>query len=569
MKNWKIKKKLRAAFFSLLSLFLIGMIIALYGLQLVSENVTTLAGDAVPTVEAIWKGRRAMVAVERALYMASDSGYTGNQEDVKKYVEDAEAQIFIIQDEVLPLLESSYGGDRTVLAEYRKIMESVKDVKEEIYEHMLAGDIKEGIEHLKNDYTPQFVKAAALLAQMTQDTEGRVDEFAENANNTNLTIIIVLVVLLSVGFLGTLVIIRTLTNSIMVPVNQIKDAAQGMAEGNFADRITYVSKDELGELSENIKKMAEKTQEVITDTARGLKEVADGNFNLIPKAEYVGEYTEIKKSIATIIVQLSNTMEEIALTAEQVDSGSRQVARAGQTLSEGAGEQASAVEELVATITETREQAKTGAKQAEEADQQTVDARVVVAECNKQMDTLLDAMKDIQGASEAIEKIIGKIEEIASQTSLLSLNAAIEAARAGEAGRGFAVVADEVRSLSEDSATAVKDTAELIRKTMAAVEKGSKIAEITAKSMQDVNEKTNQIRQAVSQIATTSEVQANSLDQIMHAVDQISQVVQENSAASEEIAASSQELSSQSEILNELAGKFQLLEKDARKTLLI
>lgn len=564
MKNWNINKKLTVSFASLVLLFLIGMIVALIGLRTVSGNVNTLASDAIPTVEAIWKGNRAMVAVERALYMASDAGYSGKKEDVKKYVEDAEMQLSVIKNEVLPLLENSYGGDRSNITNYTSIMESAKTVKEEIYRLMLDGEISQGIELLKNEYTPKFDQAAALLAKMTEDTQVRVVDFKNNANRMNMVIMMFLISLVVVNIVIAVIITKKITNGIVTPVNQIKDAAQRMAVGDFTNKITYVSQDELGELADHIKTMGEKTQEVIADTARGLKEVAKGNFDIAPKAEYVGEYEAIKIALATIIVQLSNTMEEIAVTADHVANGSSQIARAGQTLSEGAVEQSNAVEELSATITETREQADLGAEQAKEADRRTAEAGNVVAECNAQMEELVAAMKDIQSASEEIGKIIGKIEGIANQTSLLSLNAAIEAARAGEAGKGFAVVADEVGNLSDESSLAVKDTADLIQKTMAAVEHGSEIVEATAKSMQAVNARTEEIRGIVSSISLASENQSRSLEQITKAVDQIEQVVQDNSAASEESAAASEELYSQSETLNELTKRFQLLNKEVR-----
>lgn len=565
IKNWNIRAKLTLSFSLVIGFFLVSMIIALVSLNSVKKDIGTLAQDAVPTVEAIWKGRRAMVAVERALYMASDAGYQKNQEDVKKHVEDAEAQLTVIKDEVLPLLEESYNGDRSLLENYSKIMESVKEVKEQVYALLLDGKTAEGIALLESDYTPKFVEAAGLLMKMTEETQSRVLEFDNKADRTNAIIMIVLSLMLVTGIGVSIVITLKLTAGIMKPVNEIITASKAMAEGDFDKEITYSNSDEFGVLANNIKDMREKTKEIIVDTARGLGEVARGNFNIVPRAEYFGAYEDIKKALSMIIVQLSNTMEEITASADQVASGAGQIAHAGKTLSEGAAEQASAVEELSATITETREQAQNGASRAKDANHETQETSAVVSECNLEMDNLLDAMKNIQMASEEIEKIIGKIESIASQTNLLSLNASIEAARAGEAGRGFAVVANEVGSLAEESSLAVKETADLIQKTMQAVNKGSEIAQGTADSMKNVNEKTLHIGTVISQIAGASENQSKSLDQIMQAVDQIAQVVQDNSAASQESAASSEELSGQSQVLKELAGRFVMLDKEIRK----
>lgn len=561
LENWSIRKKLIISFSVIMALFAAAMITALVSLNSLSSNVNTLAYDAVPTVEAIWKGRRAMVAVERALYMAANSE---TEDKVKQYVTDAETQMGIIREEVLPLLEENYGGDRNILVQYRSIMESVKEVKEQIYNLMLDGDLKGGIKLLESDYTPKFVEAATLLAQMTSDTQGRVDSFAVNANATNTTMIIVLLAFLLVGLAAAILIAFKLTASITRPINEIQEAAQFMAAGNYDIALTYESSNELGQLSANIRTMADKTREVIIDTARGLKEVAQGNFNISPKADYVGVFAEIKIALGTIIIQLSETMKNITESADQVAEGSDQIAHAAQTLSEGASDQASAVEELSATITETREKASTGAVQAESATSKTDATGQVVIECSNHMNNMLAAMQDIQKASEEISKIINNIESIASQTNLLSLNAAIEAARAGEAGRGFAVVADEVRTLAEESSQAVKDTENLIRKTIDAVGKGTEIAGLTAETLNSVKERTAEIGTIVKQMAVISEDQSQSLDQIMTAVDQITRVVQDNSAASQETAASSEELSAQSQTLKELVAQFQLIDKSKK-----
>lgn len=562
MKDMPIRSKLVVSFSLLIALFVVSILVAIIGLTSLSKNVNTLAYDAVPTVESIMKARRSMVAVERALYMAAQSG---ESEKVKQYVDNAEKEIGIIRDEVLPLLEESYGGDRSVLQEYRSIMESITDVKKQIYELMLAGDLDGGIQLLEEEYTPKFVSAAVLLSQMTEETDGRVDDFAKNANRTNAGILIILIVFLIIIIGISFLIEVKLTKAILEPVKQLMDAANKMAVGNYDIKISYDGKDELGELASNMRIMTDKTKAVITDTARGLREVAGCNFNITPKAEYEGVFGEIKTSIAGIILQLSDTMENITVAADQVAGGSSQIAHAAQTLSEGANEQASAVEELSATITETREQSIASAKQAKEANNKTEDTGKVVLECNRQMENMLHAMGDIKTASEEIGKIIGKIQSIANQTNLLSLNAAIEAARAGEAGKGFAVVADEVRALAEDSSLAVKDTEDLIRRTIEAVEKGTEIAGGTAKALENVKSRTAEIGTMVNEMSKNSAQQSGSLDQIMQAVDQIAQVVQDNSAASQESAASSEELSAQSQTLKELADKFELLSEDKKK----
>ena len=178
-----------------------------------------------------------------------------------------------------------------------------------------------------------------------------------------------------------------------------------------------------------------------------------------------------------------------------------------------------------------------------------------------QMKAMVDAMARINDTSKKIENIISEIEDIASQTNLLSLNASIEAARAGEAGRGFAVVADQIRQLAEQSTKSAVDTRELIEGSLQEINEGNKAAENAAASIETVVEGIEKIAEASRNISVVSKDQATAMDQAEQGVNQISEVVQANSATAQESSATSEELSAQAVSLDELISKFILPEK--------
>ncbi|MCL1820937.1 MAG: methyl-accepting chemotaxis protein, partial [Oscillospiraceae bacterium] len=174
------------------------------------------------------------------------------------------------------------------------------------------------------------------------------------------------------------------------------------------------------------------------------------------------------------------------------------------------------------------------------------------------MDEMTVAVKEINTASQSIQKVIKVIDDIAFQTNILALNAAVEAARAGQHGKGFAVVAEEVRSLAAKSADAARDTGGLIANSMEKAELGTRIAGETAASLAEIVSGINESSQIVSEIAQSSEEQSAGITQINHGIDQVAQVVQQNSATAEESAAASEEMSGQSSILEELIAQFKL-----------
>lgn len=347
-------------------------------------------------------------------------------------------------------------------------------------------------------------------------------------------------------------------DAVIEPVKEAATVLKEMSNGNLNVVVKGDYKGDHADIKNALNDTIYALSTYVKEISEVLKEMADSNLNVSISNQYKGDFVQIQEALNNIISSFNSVFTEINAAAGQVSSGSTQVSDGSQALSQGTTEQAASIEELTSSISDVATQTKRNAVNASEANELALKAKEGAVQGNSQMKEMLKSMDEINESSSNISKIIKVIDDIAFQTNILALNAAVEAARAGQHGKGFAVVAEEVRNLAARSANAARETTDLIEGSIRKVEYGTKIANNTAEALDQIVNGVSKAATLVGEIAVASNDQATAISQINKGIEQVSAVVQTNSATAEESAAASEELSSQAALLKNMVRKFRL-----------
>ncbi len=359
----------------------------------------------------------------------------------------------------------------------------------------------------------------------------------------------------------TLLVVIQIRRIIGKPVKELNLVATRIAEGNLEQTIRYKSRDELGILADNFNQVTIRLRDYIqyiNEISDTLHEIAKGNLTFKLQNDYTGEFAKIKESLDEIAVELNTAIGQMSISSKDVAAGAAQISDSAVILSQGSTEQAAEVESLAGHIGKASDSVQNIAQSTQKASSISREVRGGLLESNTKMQNMTKVIKRISEKSNAINKIVKTIDDIAFQTNILALNAAVEAARAGDAGKGFAVVAQEVRTLASRSANAAKETTELLGETINSMEEGVSAADDTAQAILAAAGMAEEMDSLIGNIADNAQQQAVTAEEISHGIEQIAIVVQRNVGSAQSSAAASEELSSQAATLRDLVSKFRL-----------
>ena len=538
--NLKVEGKLKVYQMTVLVMTLFLVLVALISTVVIRSNIEKITKVWSPSLEYLQdlETMTAKYRIKQYQHLVESDAAVMNscEEEIKKLesqIQDTDAKLEAIMsaNSKAQKGQDDYEVANAAWKKYRgasdEILQLSREGKQQEASKLMTGEVYE-------DYK-SFSKKLTILRDKFQV---ELDQAKTMANVCTVIIFIVIVAAgLAIAVVTTL-IGRIITNSITEPVEQIDAAVASLRKGELSnvEMLTYESEDELGDTIRNLKEAMGILADYVREISVEVKAIAQGDLtrNGDDITDFLGDFSELKTSLLYILKRFNSTLTEISNLAEQVSSNSSEVENASKSLADGATEQAGVIEELNATIDTVVDMAEDTAKETQNASARVKASANKANEEKEKMNELLTEMEHITEISKEIGNIITDIEDIASQTNLLSLNASIEAARAGEAGKGFAVVADQIGKLAADSAKSAVNTRDLIDKTLVEIEKGNTITRTTADAFNQIITDMESFAELAENTMEKANSQAESLEQIGQGIEQLSGVVQGNAASSEE-----------------------------------
>ena len=435
---------------------------------------------------------------------------------------------------------------------FKEIRQVMHAIRKGNFDHRIEASLHGDLEELKQDVNGSAQSVATTMHALSDVMQGmargdfsvRLDERVQGDLKAQ---------------------VDTAMQQMDIAVHTIADAMESAAKGVFSHRVTGELHGDMAKLKTSVNQSLEEIESAIDEITESAQAMSQGDLTRLINGRHEGELNDLQQALNSSIHHLAEMVQAIRRSATTVTDGANQISAGSndlnqrtQTQTQSLIQTAASMEQMTASVQSNSQNATRASELAENAKQKTLNGVEI-------MQQTIEAMSDIESASQQINEIITLIDSVAFQTNLLALNAAVEAARAGEAGRGFAVVAGEVRNLAGRSADAANQIKQLITNTVGHIEKGNQLVNQSNQALQEIDQAISSVNEIVSEISTSTTEQATGISQVNHAISDMDQTTQNNAHLVEELTHHASDVNQQANELEKTVAGFQTLQSNRLK----
>lgn len=549
-----VGKDLKKGFKTIIILFCIICILLFFTVANLFIHYRELKNSSFVIMNEVSMARNASLCTQNSVYKMCLSEEKDQQ---NQYSMEADEYDMLVQKYLKKIVD--------LMPEYKKNITEIKKIQQEALTFrsqailLSSQDRKqEAIVLLENSYFDKMQNIDEIFLSITDNINIEIEKYVEGVEKNIAILLVFSLVLIGLTILYSTTKANKLIKSIQIPLEEVGNAMEEVYKGNLDFKLEYQSDNELGKLADIVRKTGEELKKYVQNIDSVLGELSNKNLDIKVEMEYKGMFNPIEQSMKEIISVLHNVIESIFNTSQMVSFSARDTSHIAREMSDGAGTQANAIEQLLAHIRTISNDVEKNADDTREVYEHSENVKESIISSEDKVASLVETMSDMLQSSQQIFEIISIIEEIAGQTNLLSFNAAIEAARAGSSGNGFTVVASEIKKLADSTSEAANRTKSLIDTSNKSVKEGNEKVKEICKSLEYVDSAVKIVSEKSINVSKASKAQAEALVELETTIQSISMVVQNNLESAKSVQLDSENLEQKSSELSDIMKKFNL-----------